>query len=137
MAVISVEEANAWADKSKLILDALDTELVVSVTDQVFARISPVYDTTSWSTPLNTPSIVRKIIAMLYVAWVYERTYSEDGGQNTYSMRLFEQAYGILDGVADGTLAIEDVNLPGLTTVQIDAPGYYPSEPVFTMGQIW
>ena len=132
MIVIGIEEANAWADKSKLILDALDTELVDSVTVQVFGRISPVYETASWINPLTTPPIVRKIIAMLYVAWLYERTYSEDGSQNVYSIRLFEQAYTLLDALVAGDLLIEDLApLP-----QATASGLV-SEPVFTMGLIW
>jgi hypothetical protein len=134
--IITVNEANAWADKSKLILDTIDPQLATSVTDQVFSRISPVYEVASWTDNSNTPSLVCKITAMLYVAWIYERAYSEDGGQNTYSARLFEQAYGLLDGIASGALSLSDVDIP-VTALNTFTPGFLESEPVFTMGQIW
>lgn len=139
MSIITVEEANAWADKSKLILDALDSELEGSIAGQVLSRVSQAYDTSSWLSAQTTPSLVKKIIAMLYVAWYYERAYSEDGGENTYSARLFEQAEALLEGIVTGALIIPadeaDSILPGAGGTS--AVGYEFGEPRFTMGQIW
>ena len=79
MSNISVQEAQSWAEDTKLNLgNVLDAELEAMIATQVFARIAQVYTTSSWITPETTPKLVRSILAMLYMAWYYDRTYSED-----------------------------------------------------------
>lgn len=136
MAYITVQDANAWTDKSKLTLTELDSELEASVARQVFARISQAYDTSTWVDSNTTPSLIRKIIAMQYVAWYYERAYSEDGGQNTYSDRLFQQAEALIEGLITGAIDLPD-NEEDSTLPKIGTAEYEFGEPKFTMGQIW
>lgn len=137
MALISIEEANAWADKSKLILGDLDNGLESSIADQVLNRVSQAYDVSGWLTTETTPTIIKKIIAMLYVAWYYERAYSEDGGENTYSERLFQQAEALISGIVAGSLTVSDSTPLATAPVSSGTASGEFGEPRFTMGQIW
>lgn len=130
------DDASAWADGSKLVIDALDGDLAESVTTGVYDRVRVMYNTAAWVGPSSTPSLIRKIMAMQYVAWLYERTYSEDGAGNTYANRLFLESEMLLNNLVSGVIVLEDV--PSLAgTTGLGSPLYEVTEPVFTMGQIW
>jgi hypothetical protein len=142
MSNISDAEARAWADQVKLVLGVLDTELEESTATQVLGRVANVYDTSSWISPTTTPSLIRKVIAMMYVGWYILRTYSEEEPNNDYGLMLIAQAERILDGIVDGSLSLPDAGAPMLTTGQ---PSFFPTDAEdgtangikFTMGQIW
>lgn len=138
MTIISAEEARAWGDHVKLDLASLDTELEASVASQVLARVANVYDVSSWLTPETTPSLVRKITAMMYTGWYINRTYSEEEPNSDYALMLIGQAERLLDGIVDGSLDLPEVEAPMLSTGQ---PSGYPTDadcgPVFTMGRIF
>jgi hypothetical protein len=148
---ITAAETNAWADKYKLDLTTLDGELEDSLATQVIVRLSQVYDTSSWVDTTTTPSLVRKIIAMKYVGWYFQRTYSEDEEANNYGLMLIGQADNLIEGIVSGAYP-----LPGTTTVDgiaVGTPVFYPNDASsaltptasdrslgparFSMGQIW
>lgn len=137
MAYINIQEANAWTDKSKLNLETLDVELEKSLASQVLARVSQVYDVSSWVDSNSTPQIIRKIIAMLYVAWHYERVYSEDSSTSDYGIMLMDQAEALLNSIADGVIQITDIPVIPSPNALAGTPGFQSSEPVFAMGTIW
>lgn len=148
---ITVDEANAWADRFKLNFGELDSELENSQAVQVLARVSQAYTVTSWVDSATTPSLVRKIIAMMYVGWYYQRTYSEDGEMNSYGVMLITAAENLLSGIVDGSLALVDAVVG--TDLHSSEPGFYPTDASsalvptttdsslgpakFTMGTIW
>ena len=152
MANITIAEANAWADHVKLNLTTLDTELEASVASQVLSRVSVAYVTDAWSTPETTPSLVRKIIAMLYTSWYFQRTYAEEEDPNNYGLLLQGQAELLLTGITDGSYILN-----GETLVDGGAAGgtasFYPTDysssrvptaddmslgpAKFSMGQVW
>src|SRR5882762_9162995 len=134
---ITVDEANAWADHSKLNFGELDSDLEASQATQVLTKVSQVYDVTSWITPGTTPALIRKIISMLYVGWYYQRTYSEDGN--------------LIAGIISGAITLPDV--PPGTDLGFSQPVFYPTDASsalqptdddpslgpakFSMGRIW
>jgi hypothetical protein len=126
VANITITEAQAWAEKSKLDLKAaLDGELEASVVVQVFAQIAQAYDTSSWVDPGSTPKLVRTIVSMLYVSWYYQRTYSEDAGASTYGALLESRATLLINGIIAGNVTLTDLP-PGT-----DTPGdiaFYPTD---------
>ena len=151
MANITVREAKAWADKFKLDLTALDSDLEESVASQVLARLSPAYDTSIWTNESNTPTLVRSIISMVYMAWYYQRTYSEDTDISTYGILLLERADALIENIISGKTALVDaVPIGGATA---GTASFYPTDassaqestysdpslggPRFTMGTIW
>lgn len=149
MAFISVGDANAWTDKVKLNLTTLDTDLESSISTQVLARVSQAYDVSSWTTSNNTPSLIKKIIAMMYTGWLYQRTYSEDEETNSYGLLLLAQADSLMTGIVEGSLPL----LGGGGALNPDEPVFYPTDlssaqspthddpslggPVFSMGKVW
>lgn len=148
---IELNEANAWTDKTKAFLTELETDLEAAQAAEVLARLSSVYAVSGWTTPANTPALVRKIIAMLYVGWYYQRTYSEDEESNSYGLMLIAAAENLLDGLTGSTILLEDVEVSPL--VAQDSVSFYPTDlssanaptvddpslggPAFTMGKIW
>jgi hypothetical protein len=126
VANIDIQEAQAWAEKTKLDLGAsLDGELESSISAQVIGQIAQVYETSSWSDPTTTPKLVRSIIAMLYIAWIYDRTYSEDANSgSSYGALLRTQANTLLAAIVAGNVALSDVT-PAVDTGQ---PAFFPND---------
>lgn len=121
---ITAAEAQGWGEKTKLNLSTLDTNLCVQIEEEVLSRIGSVYDTSTWIDPNSTPRLVRVIIAKLYVAWVYDRQYSEnqtDG--NDYAAMLRQNAEMLITGILDGTITI-----PTITPSGTQDPIFYPND---------
>jgi hypothetical protein len=147
---ITVDEANAYADKNKLIVTAVDVDLETSQAVQLFAKLGQVYDVSTWVDDTTTPSLVRKVLAMYYTGWFYLRTYSEDEDVSTYGQMLIRQADDLLAGIVAGTLVLSDVSVPAINP---DQPSFYPDDASsaltptasdrslgdakFSMGTIW
>jgi hypothetical protein len=151
MAFIQASDANAWADKSKLNITVLDADLESQTAAEVLGRVSAAYDVSAWTGFSNTPTLVRKIISMLYVGWFYERTYSEDEDTSNYGAMLIDSAERLLIGIESGQTVIDGL-IPSLASKNLSAD-FYPTDlssagtpniddpslggPAFTMGQIW
>jgi hypothetical protein len=136
---VKIAEVQAWLEKTRSDLGGdLDAELESSIATQVLARVSLSYDVSDWTSPDATPKLVRKIIAMKYASWYYQRVYSEDSDSaNDYALLLNAQAETLLDGVVTGSLDLPE--LKGTEgTSSLGAPAYeLPDTPRFTMGKVW
>jgi len=120
---ISVAEAQAWAERTKLTIAALDLDLEANLAEEVVVRLGSAFDTSTWVSETTTPKLVRVIISKLYVAWEYDRQYSEDieAGSN-YASRLKDNAEMLMTGLIAGT-----IELPGLPDVS-GSPTFYPTD---------
>jgi hypothetical protein len=120
---ITVQEARAWAERTKLDVDTLDPDLVDQVESQVMARLeSQIDEATTWDDTATTPKIVRSVIAMLYVAWFYDRQYSEEQEElNDYAALLRAQAELLMIGILDGSIGVGIPTEPG-------QPAFYPTD---------
>src|SRR5689334_17488282 len=124
MAHITVEEAQAWADGTKLPLGAIDTDLEAQLAEEIIRRLDSGFDVTGWVDNTNTPTLVRVIIAKLYVAWLYDRQYSEDIEQgNNYADRLKLNVEALMLGLLDGT-----IELPGVDVGISGTAVFYPTD---------
>lgn len=126
MGNITVEEAQVWCQRTKLDLGVqLDGGLEVQVASPIIARIGTIYDTSGWTTSVNTPQIVKTIIAMYYAAWMYNKQYSDDNDDtNAYADKLMAMADAMLQNILDGTTEI-----PGIDpTTDSGAPSFYPTD---------
>jgi hypothetical protein len=126
MSNITVDEAQAWAEKSKLdLVSSLDGELEKQVASQVLARVATAYNVSGWTTSTTTPTTIKTIISMMYVGWLYERTYSDDNnGPNVYGDKLLAMAEVMLQNILDGITEI-----PGIEpTLDSGAPSFYPTD---------
>jgi hypothetical protein len=124
VAHITVAEAQAWAEGTKLTVTTLDTELEAHLAEEVIRQLDSAFDVTTWTSDSTTPKLVRTIISKLYVAWLYDRQYSEDIEQNgsNYADRLKENAAALLVGLIAGT-----IELPGVEDIA-GSPLFYPTD---------
>lgn len=150
MAHIEVTDAQAWAEESKLSISELDPELEDAVATGIIARLAGSFNTAPWIDNTNTPKLVRKIIAMAYVAWFISRAYSSDEGRNDYSQRLLAMVNDLIEGLIAGSIILVDDDPINLLN---GVAQFYPTDassaleptaedrslggPVFTMGVIW
>ncbi len=148
MSHIEIRDAQAWVEKSKLDLKSvMDWELETQVSSQVLGRVAQAFDVSSWLDRDTTPTVIRSIIAMHYVAWWYDRTFSTDNEANVYANKLREAADAYLQNILDGLVPIDGV------TNSTGSPVFYPTdassamEPTpedpslggstFSMGTVW
>jgi hypothetical protein len=135
MANIELGEAQAWLEETKGFLGAeLDPVLEESIAAQVLSRVASSYDTSAWISAATTPSLVRKVIAMKYAAWFYQRQYSEDDGVNEYALFLNAQADILVDGIVSGANDLVEINID---VASVMGPAYEETQPVFTMGKVF
>lgn len=129
MARISVAEAQAWAEASKLDIITLDPALVAQVETIVLGQLGRAYDPLTvqllWVNEATTPQIVRTLIAMKYVSFFYDRQYSEDEGRNPWARRLDNLADDLLEAVMRGDVDIPEI--AGVTGIA-RAPRFYPTD---------
>lgn len=124
MALITVQDAQGWAEPTKMTLSALDISLLTQLESEVLARLGATYDTSTWLTPSTTPLIVKTIITKTYVSWIYDRQYSENQEEgNDYAALLRQNAEMLIIGLVDGTIEI-----PGIPTTGSGTPAFYPND---------
>jgi hypothetical protein len=152
VAHISVGEAQAWAESSKLPVTVIDEALDDAVSATVLARLAQTFDVSAWVSSSATPSLVRKIIAMQYISQLISRAYASDEVASDYSIRLLGMSEGLIDGLTSGTTVLTDIPSGGVIGSD-DTPSFYPDDasglswaqpedrslggPAFTMGVIW
>lgn len=124
MARITATDAQGWGEPTKLDLSTLNTSLLSQLETEILTRLSSVYDTSTWTDNTNTPAIVKVVIAKTYVAWLYDRAYSENQDEgNDYAALLKLNAEMLMSGLIDGTIDIPE-QPPGVTR----GPVYYPND---------
>jgi hypothetical protein len=147
---IDIDDASAWAETLKLPITVLDDDLEDSIATQVLAKLGVVIDVTAYLDPSSTPDIVRKIMAMQYVASYINRAQSSEEDLNNYALWLWANAETLIEGLIAGTLVIDPTVPPGPDP---SGPLYYPTDassaqeptpddmslggPAFSMGRIW
>jgi hypothetical protein len=124
---VTLEEVRALAERTKLAITTIDTELLNHYEEEILDRLGAQIDAATiatWAGPDTTPKLVRTIISRKYFAWFYFRQYSEDVGtnENTYALKLDASAEMLLAGILDGSIII-----PGMTT-DISTITFYPTD---------
>lgn len=95
-----------------------------------------------WSSPENTPELIRSIAGKLIASYLYKEVYSEDSLEvPPYAQELYDQAIADLDAIRAGTLTVfdEDGNPIGNELASLTAADFYPNDkadgPYFSMGK--
>lgn len=151
--LIATSEVNAWLEKTKINLTSLDSDLAGSITELVLGEISSVVDPAAWVDTATTPSLIRKIIAMRYAGWYYQRVYSEDEETNSYGLLLLGEAERLTASIVNGILKVPGALAAENSITAIGRPSFYPNDlssntsptsedsstgpAKFTMGHIW
>ena len=136
MAYIDVALANAWTDKDRFNLTAIDVNLENQIASQVIERASQAFDTSLWENTATTPTIIKSIIAMIYVGRSGQaRTQDNINGVDNYWTKLVEDAMRLLDSVIRGELVLRDEDGEIIPVISAGAiygePG--ESEPFFNV----
>jgi len=124
---ITTQEAQAWAEGTKLTISALDVNLLPHIEEEVIDQLRSAFsDTANWVDQNTTPKLVRTIISKMYVAWLYDRTYSEDivPGQSNYATLLQANANMLIAGLLAGTITLPE-ETSGNDIVE---PVFYPTD---------
>jgi len=125
MAHVTESDVQAWLEESKLEVGTLEAEFEVQIATEVLGRIvTAAYDVTGWTDSTNTPVLVKKIIAMLYAGWYYDKVYSETSETNQYAQRLKRAAETLLLGIIAGTTDLGEV--PGIS--DLGSPVFFPTD---------
>lgn len=134
MARIEIQEAQGWAEPTKLPIPALNPLLLDQVEVQILSRLGSAYDTSTWVDAITTPELVRSAIAMQYVGTEIMKAYSEDPGSgNQYARWLLSKAEDIIKGILDGT-----IELPGISPAStVGQPSFYPNDLSSIMDPTW
>jgi len=148
---ITLAEAQAWLETTKLSLPKLDEELEGQLSAMVLGKLVTIYPdfVPLWVDATTTPVLVRKIISMYFAGWYYDRQYSETADSNEYADRLRKMADDLLEGLISG--AIDIIEIPGMPPTS--EPEFFPTDvssanlpsdmfpsdgpPKFTMGQVF
>lgn len=118
MAYISLVEANAWVESTKLAFTAennrFNNELANQNAQLVISKLRPIFGSdvvATWTSDATTPKLVRTIIAMYYVAAEYDKHYSDDvdDNVNNYATILRRLADQNIQGLIDGTVVLEEI----------------------------
>jgi hypothetical protein len=124
VARITVQEARAWAEPTKLKIDTLDADLLAHMEEEVLGQLQTVFDTSTWLDQTSTPKLVRTIISKKYVCWFYRKAYSEDtDAKNPYAQTLDDNANMLVLGLVSGTIEI-----PGIPAGDVSSPSFYPTD---------
>ena len=136
MAYIDVALANAWTDKDRFNLTAIDVNLENQIASQVIERASQAFDTSLWQNTATTPTIIKSIIAMMYVGRSGQaRTQDNINGVDNYWTKLVEDAMRLLDSVIRGELLLRDDDGVIIPVISAGAISGEPieSEPFFSV----
>lgn len=125
MARVTLTEVQAWLESSKLPITSLDAELLAHLEEEVITQLATVYDTSGWTSNLNTPKLVRTAISKYYASWYIDKAYSENQDEgNDYAQRLQENADMLIAALVGGQVVIPEVPAPSNPRT----PSYYPND---------
>ncbi len=104
---ITIKNAQAWLEGTKLTIASLDQDLLELIEAEVVGQLASITDISVWINETSTPVLVRTIISKMYAAWVYDRQYSEDIDQTSnYAEKLKINAQLLLTGLLAGTIEL-------------------------------
>lgn len=123
---IALSDALAWTEPTKVgdNFDALDDALETQVSTIIFARLAKRFSTVGWTTPELTPKLVKTIVAMYYVSFVYDKTYSTDDDLSAYAVLLRSMADLNIAALLEGSVDLPEQPDGG----SISGPVFYPND---------
>jgi hypothetical protein len=111
---ITLAEAQAWLEGSRVTLGLADTELEASASEVVFSQLRGRFDVSPWVDETTTPKLVRTVIAMLHDAWYVQRVHADQDDLSPYARKLESLAMTLLGGLAGGSIDL-DIVIPRAT----------------------
>jgi hypothetical protein len=119
----------AWVEASRLssTFDTVEDDLESQVVNQLWARLIGSFDINTWTDENNTPNLIRSILAMQYVAWLYEKSFStDDEDGSAYATLLRMTAENNIAALLAGTIELPDV--PSSVDSTLGQPSFFPND---------
>jgi len=140
----SLTDINTYLPDDKALMgDADDDAFQIDTSRTIKGNLAGVFQPTtlvSWSTPENTPELIRGIAGRMIAARWYARLYSEDDTSlSEYAQNLYMEAVGMLNDIRTGSLivlGVDDTPVETNLLVLSDAvfwPNNSTPGPYFTM----
>lgn len=124
MARITLAEAQAWLEPTKLTLASLDAALLAHLEEEILSKLASTYTVSAWTTDTTTPKLVRTAISKTYAAWTINRQYSENQDElNDYAISLQANSDMIITGLVEGRIILPEVPVPATSR----SVSFYPT----------
>jgi hypothetical protein len=153
MAHISLAEANAWLEATKLTLSSVDSQIDQNASGIVIGRLRQTFTTTAptWLDEGTTPPLIRTLISMYYVSYIYDKAYADDASDTSnYAFILRRNADSVIAGLISGAIILDEDPTAADTFGQ---PAFFPNDassanpassdfpsdgpPAFSLGQVF
>lgn len=136
MSYVTPAQVQSWLQVDKfdiLPAEGVNAELELLAADTVLSYLEKRYATSGWTSDLNTPSMVLRLIAMLVASFTLRKAISEDNGESLYSTWLEDRVLRLLEALVSG-----DIELPGVDP-DPNSPGSASAEffPTNAATQLW
>jgi hypothetical protein len=82
------------------------------------------YPTATWVNEASTPALIRTIIAMYYIAALYDRHYAQEEEESSYAITLRSLADANITGLISGSVELSEYELP----VTGGTPSFFPND---------
>jgi hypothetical protein len=128
----------------------VDANLDTQLSNLLFARLSTAgYPVSTWTNEASTPSLIRTLLAMWYIAALYDKHYAQEEEGASYAFTLRRLAEFNIVGLINGSVELTDYILPSDNL----GPAFFPNDlssanestvdspsdggPAFMMGQVF
>ena len=111
----STADIEAWLESNKVrVTDSNTAKYQIEANRIIKSSLSGVFTPTilfGWSSPENTPGLIRSIASELIAAYLYRELYSEDVPDvPEYAKALYDEAIAKLTAIREGTMIVLDEN---------------------------
>lgn len=147
----SIEDINTHLPTDKLNADSDDWEADINLYEvdaarYVRAMLSGIFSAvtlSSWSSPDNTPDIIRTIAGRLIAAKFYATRIAEDSAEGSdYAQGLYNDAISAINAIRGGSMIVLDGEFNPVTTAGGDTlteddfwPNSSTGDPMFSVGR--
>jgi hypothetical protein len=133
MAFASLEDINQHLPENSLVItDLIDDPWQTDAERIIRGYLSNVYSSTtlaSWTTPSNTPGLIRSIAGRFIAAWFYASKVSGEVAEwNEYSDFKYKEGIALLEQVQSGDLVLIEVTEEITTGDSISSADFWPND---------
>jgi len=106
---ITTNDVSVWFNDTTYKLELSDFLRETALCEEeVIGMLVTRFDVSGWTTPDNTPTIVKTAIAMSVAAWRYRILYTETTDQAMFARALSRKVKSLIEGMLDGSIAIDE-----------------------------
>lgn len=129
----TIDDIRTHLPLDKVTIEHGDDDLLqVDAYRLIRARLAGTFDTTvieSWSSPANTPEIIREIAGKIIAAKFYANLVAEDEADGSmFAQGLYNEAIATLNDIRNGTLTVLNTIGEELDNVNFTETSFWPND---------